>query len=278
MIFPRDRLLFCCFYFAIAASVAFAPTSYGSEDASLRALKSVWQRHSQETSDHQRIINVCLRFKDVFPESAFIPLVETLAGWHYLQQGKWGDARQMYENRLADENPDLLAKSARQMARRWLTRPRHKELRSGLNSYYEEHIQFPEKLSLLKSLSGFDEEILTDAFDQPWRYEPQSIALFATGTPQNYALSSPVLEETSSLDEFLNAVYGGDRVLKAAERLDSSGNARDVLKFRTSEGDSPIMTPGGNHRNTEYVRRVRGLVILSTGNGDFWDIMEIEGH
>jgi len=254
--------------------ITFVPFCGGAPNGSdAKALESLWQQHLEKTSNHQRMVDICSRFSNRFSGSEFIPIVKTLAGWHYLKQQKWQKARNLFSNLLGSDDGDTLTKAAQRMSRRWLTRIKHQELRSALNRYYGEHIRFPEKLHQLKGIPEFNENLLSDAFNKPWEYKPKKIEFLGDSKPQDYILRSQILENSSSLDKFLNVPYGEGIKLKAPELVDNSANGRKVFTFHISQNVSPVLTPGNSYKGTTYVYSNYNLIILS--NGDFWDIIKI---
>ncbi len=245
-------------------------TSVSRETPNERMLRELWQQHQTNVTAHALITDMCARIEAQHPRCFFMPVVRSLAAWHYLQDGNIVDARRLLLKLESDVSDDSVKRAGRRMARTWLTRLDREEIRQTLLEFYATNVKYPETLDLLRAQNADRRPLLKDRWNDPWIYEWTQFRFLALKPGQRYRLESRNISNTSDLREALSLAYGAGFDLEP--RRITGGGDRAVVEFTYAAApDEPVLlSPGASYRGQFLV--YIGDEILILANADHWGI------
>jgi len=214
---PHPRLL--CAALAVFLALA-APASAQSEADAARALAKIWQQHTRAPAEHAALVQAVQQMAGQYADSKLLAVARGLGAWHALQAGQTNTARLLLLPLLAARAEDPISTEARVFAQRWLTRLDREQVRTGLQLYYRNHVEYPAALSALGELVVTNRPPLADRFGRDWKYELTTMKRLTKLRGQRYNLSSPTLGDDSDLGAMLRRPYGGGLVLWRTTRAD----------------------------------------------------------
>jgi hypothetical protein len=245
----------------IVAAAALWLGAAGSH-AGERELWALWSQHLAATNAaaHVVVAESARRYEAALPADAFLPVVRSLAAWHWLQAGRTEDARAALEAALAPTHTaGPLGEAAAGMAQRWLTRLDRDRVREALRVHYAAKVRFPERLDELRGPAA---PPLADRWGKPWVYRLTRFEKVRGLAAQRYILESGTLGAASDLAAALREPYAG-RLRLTAERV-LTADGRLAVQFRTL--DAPprdvTLTEGTAAGSVRLARVGESLLVL----------------
>ena len=243
-------------------------SGWAQEDVS--ALARLWQQHVRAPSDHAAIVHSAQQMAAQYPNSTLLGVARGLAAWHALASAQTNTAILLLTP-LLTEQTDPVSIEARNIAQHWLTRMDRERVRTALQNYYRDHVEFPSSLSALNKLAITNRPPLADRFGQAWKYELKSLKRLIMARAQDYRLLSYTLGDDSDLAAVLRRPYGGGLVLWKPVRFIPAANA-DTTSTVTFEKDGAkiILTEGARQAGVTLVYAREGMIIIT--DGDYWQL------
>ena len=267
---PHPRLL-CAAVALLCATLA--PVGAQTEAEAARALGKIWQQHTRAPAEHAALIQAVQQMATQYADSPLLAVARGLGAWHALTAGQTNTARLFLTPLLAD-HADPIGTEARVFAQRWLTRLDREQVRTGLQLYYRNHVEYPAALSALGELPVLVRPPLADRFGREWKYELAPMKRLTQLRAQRYNLTSFALGDDSDLGGMLRRPYGGGLVLWRAARFigGEAGGAANVEFARNAE--KMMLSEGAKQAGVALVyARVdpkgRDSMVIVT-DGDYW--------
>ncbi len=240
-------------------------------EAEENVLRQLWQRHQTNTTEHAHITEICARIEARYPDFAFLPIVRSIAAWHYLQEGRIDESANLWLRIENDASRDPMGRAALRMARTWLTRIDREHVRKALRKVYSENVRYPRNLEPLREMDARQQPPLADRWGDPWRYEWTQFRFLNVSEGQHYRLESTNIRTTSDLHEALNIGYGDGLTLRPV-RLLGFASDRQTLEFTTTTtpAESVTLAQGASYQGQSLVYVGSQIVILA--DTDHWGI------
>ena len=250
-----------------ALAVAFALVASAHAQTDVRTLAKIWQQHVRTPAEHAAIVQAVQQMATQHAESPLLGVARGIGAWHALQQGQTNTARLFLTPLLADR-ADPIGVEARVFAQRWLTRLDREQVRSGLQLYYRNHVEYPAALTGLNELAVTNRPPLTDRFGRAWKYELAPMKRLAAMRAQRYNLSSFTLGDDSDLGTMVRRVYGGGLMLLKPVRFigGEAGGAANVEFVRNNE--RMMLSEGAKQSGVALVYSRAEMIIVT--DGDYW--------
>lgn len=201
-----------------------------------------------------------------------LPVIRSIEAWHLLQIGRDVEAAEAFQAALNTRNtPDVVARAADTIARRWLSRFDRDKVVTALKDYHREYVEYPGSLEDLAAWRGAKDakSVLRDRQNEPWIYRTGSFRRLDIASRQRYTLHSRAIgRETSSLAD--------------ARKMVPPGAGATFVRKNTTDPAVIELHLGGESRNTMtiqeggLIQNVRFAAFDSHGrfallaNEDFW--------
>ena len=233
------------------------------------ALWKLWQQHAQEPDNHPAAFEAAQAFEKQFPKSPLLGVTRGLVAWHALKAGRPAEAAKVLESMAGEgEGADPLAKAAREMALRWLTRLDREQWPPVLKAYYADHVEFPAKLDGFAALPEAKRPPMSDRWGKPWVYRIAPLIRLRTNLGQTFVLQSSVLGETTELAKALKLPYAAGIDLRPVRLV--SGAAGTAVLFEAGT-EKPLLTVGTAQGRVTFAWMGAETIVLS--NGDHWQLL-----
>lgn len=247
------------------------------------ALHDLWAGIATNPADHRAAITACDTYLASRKSDPLRVVAESALAWHLLRAGETNRAASVLQS-LVTTSKAPLPEAASQMARRWMTRIQHQEVRERLRAYYADEIEFPDSLEVLAQHPAGKDVRLVDAFGDPWSYELKQFKVLSSITKQRYELASRRVGTRIELQTALGAPYGDGFDIRPVRKLDTvSGRPRirfEIDGQSEESGKTLVDVVAGERAPTE--RRIyfayAGPRLLILSNGDYWAVLGPAGR
>ena len=250
-----------------ALALSFALVASARAQTDVRALAKIWQQHVRTPTEHAAIVQAVQQMGTQYAESPLLGVARGIGSWHAFQAGQTNTAR-LFLTPLLAERADAVSVEARVFAQRWLTRLDREQVRSGLQLYYRNHVEFPAALAALNEQPVTIRPPLADRFGAAWKYELAKMKRLTALRGQSYKLTSATLGDDSDLGVMLHRFYGGGLTLWKPARFigGEAGGAANVEFVRNNE--RMMLSEGAKQSGVALVYSRAEMIIIT--DGDYW--------
>ncbi len=230
------------------------------------AFLNLWRQHGGQPDMHGRHaadwFALATRYAEVEGHAA---VARSLAAWHYLKAGEIDEAREIYVALASQDRASGLARSAREIARGWLTCLDREELVLALDRYRRDALRYPVRLDAIQGGAESDGRgrfRLVDRWDQPWSYQLVRLRSLPMLEGQRYELESRSLGARSALHVALSDSLGASITLRPVQIRSVPNRPPLVALAVEGEGGAPALIQAGGQHAGVWVGYVSPRIVI----------------
>ena len=216
----------------LTATLALCLLGSALHAANETALLTLWQQHTKQPDQHDKIIAACRNYVTANPADELVRVVQGIEAWHLLAADRQKDAVTLLESHLSNSAKAPVIGAAN-LANAWLSRLDLEDVKLVLQHFYRKEVRYPASLNELSDHPGIPPNLpfkLVDRWGQRWDYRLTGFASVPGFRNQRYAIRCDRITDTSDITEALALPYAGT-IPARPKRVRSMRGGNEVVEF-----------------------------------------------